>query len=57
MELEEQFTKVMRTNVLSNIHLFNSFMPQVLKGKVKKVITISSGIGDNPASRDNIFPF
>lgn len=36
----------MRTNVLANIHLFNSFMPQVLKGKVKKVITITSGLGD-----------
>lgn len=52
MELEEQFIKVMRTNVLGNIHLFNSFMPQVLKGKVKKVITISSGMGDMDFVKD-----
>lgn len=36
----------MDTNVLANIHLFNLFMPQILKGKAKKVITISSGMGD-----------
>lgn len=46
MELEEQFTKLMQTNVVANIHLFNLFLPQVLKGKVKKVVTITSGMGD-----------
>lgn len=35
-----------RVNVVGNIHLFNLFMPMVLKGKVKKVITLSSGHGD-----------
>ena len=34
------------TNVTGNIHLFQLFLPLVLKGKVKKVITISSGHGD-----------
>lgn len=42
----------MRTNVLANIHLFNSFMPQVLKGKAKKVTTISSGMGDMDFAKD-----
>jgi NAD(P)-dependent dehydrogenase (short-subunit alcohol dehydrogenase family) len=36
----------MNTNVLGNIHLYNLFMSQILKGKVKKVVHISSGIGD-----------
>lgn len=42
----------MRTNVLGNIHLFNYFMPQVLKGKVKKVVFISSGMGDMDFAKD-----
>jgi NAD(P)-dependent dehydrogenase (short-subunit alcohol dehydrogenase family) len=45
-ELTRQFHLVMDTNVLSNIHLYNLFMPQILKGKVKKVVHISSGLGD-----------
>jgi NAD(P)-dependent dehydrogenase (short-subunit alcohol dehydrogenase family) len=36
----------MDTNVLSTIHLYNLFMPQILKGKGKKVVSISSGMGD-----------
>ena len=36
----------MSTNVLANIHLYNLFMPQILKGKGKKVVVISSGMGD-----------
>ena len=42
----------MRTNVVGNIHLFNQFMPQVLKGKVKKVVTITSGMGDMDFVKD-----
>jgi NAD(P)-dependent dehydrogenase (short-subunit alcohol dehydrogenase family) len=34
------------SNVVGNIHLFNLFMPLILKGSVKKVITLSSGMGD-----------
>jgi len=34
------------TNVVGNIHLFNAFMPLVLKGNVKKVATISTGLAD-----------
>lgn len=35
-----------KTNVIGNIHLYNLFMPQILKGKDKKVIAISSGLSD-----------
>ncbi|UPX11209.1 uncharacterized protein EKO05_0001829 [Ascochyta rabiei] len=45
-ELEEVSSKVFQTNLTGNIHLFNLFLPQVLKGKVKKVIAISSGHTD-----------
>lgn len=38
--------KAFQTNVVGNIHLFNLFLPLVMKGKVKKVITISSGAAD-----------
>lgn len=43
----------MQTNVIGNIYLFNSFMPQVLKGKAKKVVTISSGMGDMDLAKDH----
>jgi NAD(P)-dependent dehydrogenase (short-subunit alcohol dehydrogenase family) len=42
----------MDTNVLSTIHLYNLFIPQILKGKVKKVVSISSGMGDMDWVRD-----
>lgn len=45
-ELEEVSSKLFKTNVVGNIHFFNLFVPLVLKGKVKKVIAISSGHGD-----------
>lgn len=51
-ELEEELSKLIQTNVTGNIYLFNSFMPQVLKGKVKKVVTISSGMGDAEFVKD-----
>jgi NAD(P)-dependent dehydrogenase (short-subunit alcohol dehydrogenase family) len=35
-----------KVNVIGNVHLFNLFIPLVLKGRVKKVITISSGLAD-----------
>jgi NAD(P)-dependent dehydrogenase (short-subunit alcohol dehydrogenase family) len=34
------------TNVVGNIHLINLFMPLILKGSLKKVIALSSGMGD-----------
>ena len=45
-ELEDVSSKSFQTNVVGNIHLFNLFLPLVMKGKVKKVITISSGHAD-----------
>lgn len=45
-ELEDVSSKLFKTNVVGNIHLFNLFLPLVMKGKVKKVITISSGHAD-----------
>lgn len=45
-ELEDVSSKLFKTNVVGNIHLFNLFLPLVMKGKVKKVIAISSGHGD-----------
>jgi NAD(P)-dependent dehydrogenase (short-subunit alcohol dehydrogenase family) len=45
-ELEKVSSKLFQTNVVGNIHLFNLFLPLVMKGKVKKVIAISSGHGD-----------
>jgi NAD(P)-dependent dehydrogenase (short-subunit alcohol dehydrogenase family) len=45
-ELEPILSKLLQTNVVGNIHLFNLFLPLVMKGKVKKVITISSGHAD-----------
>ncbi|KAK5193709.1 hypothetical protein LTR99_006061 [Exophiala xenobiotica] len=45
-ELTAQFHKIIDTNVLATIHLFNLFTPLILRGSVKKVITITSGLGD-----------
>jgi NAD(P)-dependent dehydrogenase (short-subunit alcohol dehydrogenase family) len=33
-------------NVVGNFHLFNLFIPLVLKGRGKKVVAISSGMSD-----------
>ena len=44
--LEEDFHKLIDTNVVGNIHFYNLFLPLILKGKVKKVINISSGMAD-----------
>ena len=35
-----------KINVIGNIHLYSLFMPLILKGTVKKVICISSGMAD-----------
>ncbi|CAN8106522.1 unnamed protein product [Discula destructiva] len=44
--LEEVAAAAFKTNVVGNIHLFNLFLPLVLKGKLKKVIAITSGHSD-----------
>jgi NAD(P)-dependent dehydrogenase (short-subunit alcohol dehydrogenase family) len=51
-ELDHVFHEAMDTNVLGNIHLYTLFMPQILKGKGKKVILISSGMGDMEWTRN-----
>jgi NAD(P)-dependent dehydrogenase (short-subunit alcohol dehydrogenase family) len=45
-KLEEELTKYLHTNITSNIHLFNLFLPLILKGQTKKVIAITSGHAD-----------
>jgi NAD(P)-dependent dehydrogenase (short-subunit alcohol dehydrogenase family) len=35
-----------RVNTVGAIHLFNGFMPLILKGQAKKVIAISTGMSD-----------
>ncbi|KAJ2979820.1 hypothetical protein NUW58_g7104 [Xylaria curta] len=44
--LEAGAVELLKINVLGNIHLFNLLIHLVKKGKAKKVITISSGVGD-----------
>lgn len=46
MELEDDLKMLFDVNVVANIHLFNLFIPLILKGKEKKVITISTGLAD-----------
>ncbi|KAK7978114.1 hypothetical protein PG996_004159 [Apiospora saccharicola] len=46
METQQDLQKSMEVNVYANIHLYNLFLPLVLKGEVKKVIVISSGLAD-----------
>ncbi|EMR66150.1 hypothetical protein MGN70_014170 [Eutypa lata] len=45
-ELEEVCKQLWETNVVGNIHLIHLFLPLVMKGKVKKVIALSSGHAD-----------
>ncbi|RAK95683.1 NAD(P)-binding protein [Aspergillus ibericus CBS 121593] len=43
--LEAELMHMLKVNVVSNIHLFNLFVPLIQQGHVKKVIAISSGQG------------
>lgn len=45
-DLTDELLHSFRTNVVGNIHLFNIFLPLILEGDVKKIITISSGMAD-----------
>ncbi|KAK1979557.1 short-chain dehydrogenase [Colletotrichum cereale] len=45
-QLEEDLLHNFKVNVVGNVHLFNNYMPLVLKGNAKKVITLSSGMAD-----------
>ncbi len=46
LALEEEFMAVFKTIVVGTIHLFNLFMPLILKGQQKKVVYITSGLAD-----------
>ncbi|KAK4247293.1 hypothetical protein C7999DRAFT_41356 [Corynascus novoguineensis] len=50
-ELEEEMIKLFRVNAVANVHLFNLFLPLILKGRAKKVVAISSGAADLDAIR------
>ncbi|KAH6612412.1 putative short chain dehydrogenase [Boeremia exigua] len=45
-ELEQVLAELNQTNILGSMHLFNLFLPLVQKGRVKKVISLSSGVAD-----------
>ncbi|KAF2971501.1 hypothetical protein GQX73_g2134 [Xylaria multiplex] len=49
--LEEDMLECFKINVIGNIHLFNIYMPLILEGHAKKVITLSSGHADNELAR------
>ncbi|KAJ5409150.1 hypothetical protein N7509_003033 [Penicillium cosmopolitanum] len=44
--LEQDMIKHFRVNTIGAVHLFNAFIPLILKGRAKKVIAISTGISD-----------
>ncbi|KXX75770.1 hypothetical protein MMYC01_207444 [Madurella mycetomatis] len=45
-ELTKTLRDLFETNAIGNVHLFNLFIPLILNGQAKKVITISSGLAD-----------
>ncbi|RYO79785.1 hypothetical protein DL766_006371 [Monosporascus sp. MC13-8B] len=45
-KLEDEALKLFKTNIIGNIHLYNYFMPLILKGQAKKVVAITSGLSD-----------
>jgi NAD(P)-dependent dehydrogenase (short-subunit alcohol dehydrogenase family) len=44
--MEEEMLNLFRINAVANIHLINLFMPLILAGRAKKVVSISSGTSD-----------
>ncbi|RSL51882.1 hypothetical protein CEP54_011183 [Fusarium duplospermum] len=45
-KLEEDLIASFKVNVVGNIHLFNLYVPLLLKGQAKKAITLSTGMAD-----------
>ncbi|KAH7383962.1 hypothetical protein BKA66DRAFT_463186 [Pyrenochaeta sp. MPI-SDFR-AT-0127] len=45
-EIEETMRELFDVNVIGNVHLFNLFLPFILKGETKKVIVIASAWAD-----------
>ncbi|EMD33051.1 hypothetical protein CERSUDRAFT_98663 [Gelatoporia subvermispora B] len=48
--LEEDIHKHIQVNVIGVIHTINAFLPLVRAGSTKKVISISSGLGDHAST-------
>ena len=46
MALEDDLVRFFSVNVVGNINLINEYMPLILKGTAKKVISITSGFAD-----------
>ncbi|ROW11950.1 hypothetical protein VPNG_05210 [Cytospora leucostoma] len=44
--IDQDLNKMIKTNVTGNIHLYNLFLPLILKGQTKKVICITSGLAE-----------
>ncbi|KAE8554518.1 hypothetical protein TMatcc_005940 [Talaromyces marneffei ATCC 18224] len=44
--LEQDLIDHFRVNSIGAVHVFNAFMPLILKGRAKKVIAISTGMSD-----------
>jgi len=44
--IEDAFNRSFHVNVIGVVHTINAFMPLLQAGQTKKVITISSGVGD-----------
>lgn len=51
--LEKDLLATFQTNVIGTIHVINAFMPLILQGTVKKVIALSTGMGDIDFIREN----
>ena len=45
-ELENDLLDSFKINVVGNIHLFNLYLPLILKGSAKKVVALSTGMSD-----------
>ncbi|KAK8102435.1 hypothetical protein PG984_015581 [Apiospora sp. TS-2023a] len=45
-KVSEELGKLYQTNIAGNMQLFRHFLPLILKGDVKKVVAISSGLAD-----------
>ncbi|KAI1152955.1 NAD(P)-binding protein [Nemania diffusa] len=50
-KLEDDLLECFKVNVIGNVHLFNIYIPLILKGRAKKIITLSSGLADLELSR------
>jgi NAD(P)-dependent dehydrogenase (short-subunit alcohol dehydrogenase family) len=44
--LTQDLNESFNTNVVGQIHLYNLFMPLILKGSIKKVVNLSTGLAD-----------